>query len=139
MAVVSFGATIVPFSDTITRRGIAGAAIAAGEVVAIDALSSKYAPADADDANRRNAVGIALNSAAANQPVEIAVSGRLGGLSGLLPGSVYVLANIPGDVASAYAADLTEDVSYVSVVAVALTASTILLCICASGVVMNLA
>lgn len=139
MAVVSLPTTVVPFSDTITRRGIAGAAIAAGEVVAIDTVSSKYAPADADDVNRCNAVGIALNSAGANQPVEIAVAGRLGGLSGLLRGSVYVLSNTPGDLASAYAADLTEDVSYVSVVAVALSTTTILLCICASGVIMNLA
>lgn len=138
MAVVSFPTTLYPLSDAVTRRGTAGAAIAAGEVVCINSSTGKYEPADADAAGKYVAAGIALNSAGASQPVEIALSGRLEGLSGLKPGSVFCLSNVAGDVCTVYSTDLTEDVSYVSVVAIALSATSILLCIVSSGVVLNL-
>lgn len=139
MAVVSLSTSIKPKSNCVQRSGEAGAAIAIGEVVALNS-SGKLIPAEADVAASTNVVGIALTTAAAaGQPVRYAVAGQIEGATGLKPGAIYALSNTAGDLADVYSTDLTEDTSYVSIIGVAVSATTITLAICNSGVVMNLA
>jgi hypothetical protein len=79
--------------NTITDRGVSGAAITVGDVLYRDSSdSNKLKRAIATtQAQALNVVGIALNSVAgADQPVEYAISGDLT-MSGLTAGTVYVL------------------------------------------------
>lgn len=139
MAIVSFPTTVIALADTITRLGTSGVAIAAGEIVCLNTATGKYEPAVANVLGKHIPEGIALNSCpAAGQPVTIAIAGRLDGFSALRAGHVYCLANVAGDGANVYSTDLTEDVSYVAVVCIALSATTVLMSIASSGVIMNL-
>jgi len=112
--------------------------VTAGQVVYRD-TDGRYDPADADaSAAAAAAVGVALNSAAANQPLNIATAGALlANCSGLLAGQIYCVASAAGD-CEAHSA-LTDDTDYVTIVGVALSTTTIKLIMVASGVVINLA
>jgi len=138
MAVISLPTTLTPMTNCIRQSGDSGAAIAVGEVVALNS-SGKLVPAAAGVLGTSNVVGIALSAAsAANQPVVYGVSGQINGATGLRPGHVYCLSSVAGDVCTVYTTDLTEGTSYVSVVAVVFDATTITLCICNSGAIMDL-
>lgn len=87
---------------TVTARGIAGAAITPGQVLYADPTASNtLKPAQATVAlQAANVVGIALGSAALNQPLTYATGGDIllptagtgtGGGTVLLSGSVYIL------------------------------------------------
>lgn len=139
MAVVSLGTGIKPGSGIKTKVGIFGETVVAGEVVYLSS-ANKFMKADADASAAAAAVaGIALNGGADGQPANILVEGAATNLSGLKPGAVLVLANVAGDVCDDYTADLTEDTSYVSVVAVATSATAIYVKPIVSGVAMNFA
>jgi hypothetical protein len=95
-------------APTVTARGIAGENIAPGRVVYADPSSNNLIRlADAQHQDRAvNVVGIALGSAALNQPITYAVSGDVslpstGAGSQLMSGSVYILsANTGGSIVS---------------------------------------
>ena len=91
---------VVPGRAT-RRRGTAGAAIAAGEVVYRDAADGKFKLADAD-ASFMTGVGkvfLALNSAANNQPTEVAEAGDINMGSVFTAGTSYYLSATPGKIA----------------------------------------
>jgi hypothetical protein len=140
MAVVSLATGIRAGSGAATRSGIFGETVVAGEVVYLSASTGKYLKASANvSAAAAAVVGIALNGGADGQPANIITGGVATGLSGLKAGAVYCLANVAGDVCDDYNSDLTEDASYVSVVAVATGATSLLVRPIVSGVVLNFA
>jgi hypothetical protein len=93
---------VIAGSGVPTERGIAGAAIAAGQVVYLDSTTSgKWQLADSDAATaaargQGSNVGIALNSAAANQPIVVQTSGQITLGAVLTAGTAYYLSDTPG-------------------------------------------
>jgi len=89
-------------------RGVAGAAITAGQLLYIERATNtlKLADANSGTAEARIVAGIALNSAASGQPLHYVVKDpalTLGGTSA--KGTIYILSATAGGVAPA--ADLT--------------------------------
>lgn len=139
MSVVSFGTGVTPSADCEMREGILGETVAAGEWLYLDSTTNKYMKGVANGTvAQANVNGLALNGGVINQPVKVARSGTVNGLTSLKPGSIYALANVAGDVSDDYSTDLTEDASYVTIVAVALSATSIRVAVTPSGVRLNL-
>lgn len=93
-------ANVQPTTSTITKTGIAGAAITAGQSVYLDATTKTIKLADADASVAAAAgVGIALNNAASGQPVTYAVSGPINMGATLVKGTTYVVSATAGGVA----------------------------------------
>lgn len=139
MAVVSLPTTVLASSDSIIRDGTAGVTIAAGEVVYLNSATGRYALADADaSAGASVAIGIALNGAAAGQPLKILVDGTLTVASGLKAGQTYVLANVAGDIAESVS-DLTEDTSYTTFIGIGLSTTSLRVKPLAGNTVLNAA
>lgn len=79
---------------------VAGATITAGQVVYQDSADLKAKLADCDGAAALAVVvGIALNGAAANQPVRVITSGDLDVGATLTVGEIYVLSGTAGGIA----------------------------------------
>lgn len=105
MADISITASaVVANSGARTNTGVAGAAIAAGDVVYLDtATTGKWQLADSDAASAEARgqtanLGIALNSAAANQPLVVAVGGPVTVGAVLTAGTAYYLSDTPGKI-----------------------------------------
>ena len=124
--VVITAASVVRGAAAKVEMGIAGAAITAGQTVYKD-------PADADAATAevRTTRGIALNSAANNQPLAVQTGGRLSIGGAVVRGTVYVQSDTPGGIMPT--ADL-EAGDYVTVLGVAVSAAELELNIQVSGV-----
>lgn len=109
---------------TITARGTAGATVLPGQVVYADPTAGNLIkPALASSASQFQAqtvVGIALGSAALNQPITYATGGDItlpttGANTTLMSGSVYVLsAGTPGNLIST--AELPASGNYISLI-----------------------
>lgn len=100
MADISITAASVLAGTGATREtGLAGAAIAIGEVVYKDS-NGKYQLADADGATAlRSPIGFALSGAsAANQPIHVLKSGPLTVGAVLTAGTAYYLSDTPGKI-----------------------------------------
>lgn len=141
MAVISFPITVSAGANAkINPHGRAGEAVAQGEVVYLDTTTNRWMKAAANGTQAAAAAsGVALTGAGgANSPIIVLEEGVVEGLTGLKPGAVLVLSNVAGDVASAFTTDLTEDVSYVTVVGVNLSATSAYIKFTASGVQLNL-
>lgn len=83
-------------------RGTAGAAVAAGEMVALDPADNRYNLADCDaiDPNLRVPGGMAVSSAAPGQELIVQVDGEVDVGAGLLTlGTAYYLSPTPGKIA----------------------------------------
>jgi hypothetical protein len=93
-------ANVVAGSDASTENGIAGATITAGQVIYLDSSTNKYGLADSDSATAgiRAPRGIALNGAAANQPLGVLRSGTITIGGTLTAGVAYYLSNTPGGI-----------------------------------------
>lgn len=92
-------ANVLPGAGAMTEDGLAGATITAGQVCYRDS-DGTYKLADADGASStiRTGRGIALNGAAAGQPVRIQRSGEITAGATLTPGTTYYLSGTPGGI-----------------------------------------
>ena len=69
-------ANVVVASPSTTNNGVAGATITAGQTVYLSPTTGDYLPAKANNVNTTTVAGIALNNAAAGQPLQILTSGN---------------------------------------------------------------
>lgn len=95
-------AAVLPGVNASLAAGTAGATVAAGDVVYLASATKKWMLADADSATAeaRKAVGIALNSAALNQPVDVLTGGDVTLGSVLTAGQAVYLSDEPGKMCS---------------------------------------
>lgn len=93
-------ANVVADSSASREAGTAGESIAAGEAVYYASATRKWMLADADSATAeaRRATGIALNTAALNQPIDVLKSGDLTVGAVLTAGAAYYLSDDPGKI-----------------------------------------
>ncbi|MBB4272785.1 hypothetical protein [Rhizobium mongolense] len=94
---------VIAGSGVPTERGIAGATIAAGDVVYLDSTTTgKWQLADSDAATSAarglGKTGIALNSASLNQPLIVQTSGAITLGAVLTAGTAYYLSDTPGKI-----------------------------------------
>jgi hypothetical protein len=100
--IVITASAVVAGNGAQTKTGIAGAAIAAGDIVYLDtATTGKWQLADSDAASAEARgqtanIGVALNGAAANQPVVVLVGGPVTVGAVLTAGTAYYLSDTPG-------------------------------------------
>ena len=93
-------ASVVPGTDASVKGGRAGEAIAAGKVVYLDSATKTWKLADNDAvlAESHKAVGIALNGASLNQPIDVQISGSITIGATLVAGTDYYLSATPGGI-----------------------------------------
>ena len=117
---------VLPGANAALAAGTAGASIAAGDVVYLASATKKWMLADADGvtAEARKAVGIALNSAALNQPIDIVTGGDVTLGSVLTAGQGIYLSDEPGKMCPL--ADLTTG-DYVCLLGLAKSATVLTL------------
>lgn len=98
---VTATAVLAAASALVEHGGKAGTTIVAGNVLYKDAADGKLKLADNDNAAAgiRSVYGIALNGAAANQPVSVIKRGQLTMNAVLTAGGVYSLSGTPGGIA----------------------------------------
>ncbi|MBB4192791.1 hypothetical protein [Rhizobium aethiopicum] len=100
--IVITASSVVASAGVPTKTGIAGAAIAAGDIVYLDtATTGKWQLADSDAATaeargQTGNIGVALNSAAANQPIVVQTEGPVTLGAVLTAGVAYYLSDTPG-------------------------------------------
>jgi len=87
--------TIKPLEGAIVRRYTAGATIAAGEIVAMQ--SDGYVDPANTTAAAACVVGIALQSVAAGQIVDVVIHGPVTAITGGTPGSTLHATNTAGE------------------------------------------
>lgn len=86
-------ANVVAGAGASIHNGIALSTIVAGQSVYRDPVTLQFAPALANSGTAaiRTPYGIALNSAAANQPVSVLAGGKYNPGATVVPGQIYVL------------------------------------------------
>lgn len=92
-------ANVVRGAGAKVETGIAGGTITAGQTVYKDPADSdkfKLADADSGTAAVRTTRGIALNGAAANQPLAVQTEGRIVIGAAVAVGTIYVQSDVPG-------------------------------------------
>ncbi len=123
--------SVKPTASTVTKKGIAGEAIDAGQSVfvatdgGIELCENDQAAADAA------CKGVALNDAAADQPIEYAVSGDLTFNAVIAAGQVYIVGAAPGGIAPEVDAVAGE---FVTVIGVGTSTTNLKLGLLQSGV-----
>ncbi len=128
---VVVAANVQPTGSTVTRRGIAAVAITAGDSVYVDSSGEIDLCENDQTAVEAACRGVALNDAAANQPVEYATGGEVNMGSILSAGQVYVVGAGAGGIAPE--ADPGTG-NFVTVIGVATSATNLKLGINQSGV-----
>lgn len=101
MADIAITAANVKLVSGNTQSFAAGAAVTAGQVVYKEKASNKAQLSDSDSATSevRSAYGIALNAAAAGQPLTVAMNGAVLNLGAtLIAGTDYYLSATPGGI-----------------------------------------
>ena len=135
MAAYTFTAAEVKIVNGSAQQAVAGEAIVAGEFLYLDAADGKQAKrAEADGTvEKAKVVGIALNSAAENQPVLYSMGGEVTVQSGAFAaaGSPLVLSSSPGK-----AGDVSDMLggNFLTVVAYTVATNRFRLAINATGV-----
>jgi hypothetical protein len=91
-------ANVVAGADATVETGSAGEAITAGQTVYRSSTTGKYMLADSNSATveARKSRGIALNSAALNQPLQVQRGGDIALGAVLTAGTAYYLSDTPG-------------------------------------------
>lgn len=97
MAVLSI-TSAVPADGAQFVVGVAGEAISIGQAVHYNKSDGKYYLADADNPNRRNLVGIAVTTCAANSQVVVQTSGEVTLGAAATPAEIYIAGATPGSV-----------------------------------------
>ena len=121
-------------ANTVIGRGIAGVAVNAGQAVWFDTTVSKLKPAiSTSQAESLAVVGIALNTAATDQPLAYASSGDVTLGSVLALGTVYVLGSTSGGISTSGDLDSSSGTRYGTVVGVGTSATNLRVGIIASG------
>jgi hypothetical protein len=117
----------------IDRSRVAGAAITAGQAVYLDSADRKWKLADNNSATAavRAPHGIALNNAAANQPLAVLTEGPITIGAAVTAGIAYYLSDTPGGICPV--ADLASG-EYPSVLGIAKSATVIDININSAGV-----
>lgn len=128
-------ASVVAGTGAKTESGIAGAVITAGQVVYKDAADNKFKLADTDSATAaaRSPYGIALNGAAANQPVTVLVSGSITIGAAVTAGVFYYLSGTAGGICPV--ADVAAG-DYPCIIGVGISATVLKAAIVEAGVVL---
>lgn len=126
-------ANVVPGSGARITTGTAGATITAGQVVYLDAADNRFKLADADSgtAGVRVPFGIAVNGAAAGQPLSVQTAGNLALGAVLTAGVAYYLSPTAGGIAPV--ADLLTG-DYPTILGIAASTSVLKVDIQPSGV-----
>jgi hypothetical protein len=96
--IVITAANVVQGGNAVVVHGVAGVAITAGQVVYLDSATGKWKLADANGTGTTHPGGIALNNAAANQPIDVQTSGDITVGGTLTAGSRYYLSATPGGI-----------------------------------------
>jgi hypothetical protein len=93
-------ASVVAGSNANVERGSFGEAVTAGQAVYKSPTTNKYMKADSNSVTpqARDALGIALNGGALDQPAEIQKSGRITLGATLTAGTDYYLSDTPGGI-----------------------------------------
>lgn len=129
-------ASVMPGTNAITEKLIAGAAITAGQTLYKDASDSnkmKLFDADSATAAARAFYGIALNSAASGQPVVVLTSGLITIGATTAVGVAYYASDTPGGICPF--ADL-EAGDYPTIIGIGYSTTQIKVQPIAAGVVM---
>ncbi|WP_454914988.1 hypothetical protein [Xanthobacter sediminis] len=126
-------ASVLAGSNVVTESGIAGEAITAGQVVFMNPATKRFGLADSNSATAAARVprGIALNSAAAGQPLSVARNGDITLGAVLTAGTAYYLSDTPGGICPV--ADVGSG-EYVVLLGLAKSASVLGLSVQATGV-----
>jgi hypothetical protein len=128
---VVIAANVKPGSDLVTKRGIAGETISAGDSLFI-ATDGELELCEKDQAVADAAcVGVAVNDAAALQPVEYGITGTIDMGAILAIGQTYIVGAGPGGLAPEADAAVGN---FTTVVGIATTANILKLGILQSGV-----
>jgi len=120
--------------NTQIASGTAGATINAGQSVYVDPADNKVKLAANTNATTAAAVGLAVNSAASNQPIEYATGNDLTVNSVLTAGAVYVLGNAAGTISASADLDASINTRYGTILGIATSATNLRLGPLASGV-----
>ena len=117
-------ANVVAGADATVETGSAGEAITAGQTVYRSSTTGKYMLADSNSATieARKSRGIALNSAALNQPLQVQRGGDIALGAVLTAGTAYYLSDTPGAICPV--ADIGTG-EYVCLLGLAKTASVL--------------
>lgn len=93
-------ASVVPGSDASIQSGYASEAITAGKAVYKASATGKWGLADSNSATAevRQATGIALNGASANQPISVQTAGAITIGATLTAGVEYYLSDTAGGI-----------------------------------------
>lgn len=91
---------VLPGSDAVTEYGTAGAALVAGKVLYKNSTTGLWQQADNNSATAevRQAVGIALHTASAGQPIKVQKAGDITLGAVLTPGVAYYLSDTAGGI-----------------------------------------
>jgi hypothetical protein len=92
--------SVVAGSGAAITEGTAGVAVTAGQVLYLDSATNTYKLADCNSATAavRSPAGIALNGAAANQPVGVLTRGPITIGATVAVGVPYFLSGTPGGI-----------------------------------------
>lgn len=93
-------ASVVAGENATKKEGLAGEAITAGQTVYLSSTTRKWMKADSNSATAeaREAIGIALNGAALNQPLEVQTKGQITIGAALTAGTAYYLSDTAGGI-----------------------------------------
>jgi len=135
MADVSItAANVIAGPNAVSNVGTAGVAITAGQVVALDTTTSTIRLCDVNSASawQRLPLGIALNGAAAGQPVSYQTGGDITAGGTLITGAPYFASGTAGGIRPA-ADNTTGD--YPALIGMAVSTSALRIQINAPGVI----
>lgn len=83
--------------DAITRQGVAGESITAGQAVTLS-TAGKFVKSDNDATGLKDVVGIALHAASADQPLTVQTGGSITIGATLTAGTAYYLSATAGGI-----------------------------------------
>lgn len=124
-------ANVIPVAGYNFTDGVAGETVTAGQLVYLKSSDSKYWLVDNDAAATAGLVGMALNGAAAGQPVRILTGGSVNPGGTVVVGTIYGTSSTAGGLAPS--TDFASG-DYVSIFGIGTTSSNIAVDIQNSGV-----